>query len=102
MKERQRLSLLGLAQRAGKIASGEDLVIKAIQKRRARLVIIAEDTSETTRKKIMDKCSYYQVPVKMTGDRHSLGNAIGKPARVAIAVLDEGFAKKLLTLFDAN
>lgn len=102
MKERQWLSMLGLAQRARKIVAGEDLVIKAIQKRRARLVIIAEDTSETTRKKITDKCSFYQVPVKMTGDRYSLGNAIGKPARVAIAVLDEGFAKKLLTLFDAN
>lgn len=96
------LSLLGLAWRAGKIVSGEDLVIKAIQQNRARLVILAEDASSSTRKKITDKCSFYQVPVKIAGDRYSLGNAIGKPARVAISILDEGFAKKFMTLFDAN
>jgi ribosomal protein L7Ae-like RNA K-turn-binding protein len=29
-----------------------------------------------------------------------LGHAIGKDARVAVAVLDEGFAQKLRTLLD--
>jgi ribosomal protein L7Ae-like RNA K-turn-binding protein len=33
-------------------------------------------------------------------DRHLLGQAIGKEARVVVAVLDNGFAKKLMTLLD--
>ena len=96
------LSFLGLAQRAGKVATGEELVIRSIQNKRARLVILSEDASPQTKKKITDKCTYYQVPVIIAGDRYSLGNAIGKSARVAIAVLDQGFARKLKMLFDAN
>ncbi|EMP70877.1 hypothetical protein D823_08442, partial [Streptococcus sobrinus DSM 20742 = ATCC 33478] len=36
-------NLLGLAQRAGTLISGEDLVIKAIQKHQTRLVFLAHD-----------------------------------------------------------
>jgi ribosomal protein L7Ae-like RNA K-turn-binding protein len=36
----------------------------------------------------------------MVPDRYQLGQAIGKEARVVVALLDEGFAKKLLTLLD--
>ncbi|MFL6555586.1 MAG: hypothetical protein ACJ8MO_27850, partial [Bacillus sp. (in: firmicutes)] len=32
--------------------------------------------------------------------RHLLGQAIGKEARVVVAVLDDGFAKKMVTLLD--
>jgi ribosomal protein L7Ae-like RNA K-turn-binding protein len=34
----------------------------------------------------------------MVPDRYTLGQAIGKDARVVVAVMDEGFAKKLATM----
>ena len=36
----------------------------------------------------------------MIENREVLGHAIGKEARVVVAILDEGFAKKLMTLLD--
>ena len=36
----------------------------------------------------------------MIENREMLGHAIGKDARVVVAILDGGFAKKLLTLLD--
>ena len=36
----------------------------------------------------------------MIENREMLGHAIGKEARVVVAILDGGFAKKLLTLLD--
>ncbi len=93
-------SILGLANRARKIISGEELSIKEIQRGKAKLVLLAADASANTTKKITDKCKSYQVPLKLVEDRYMLGSAIGKDARVVVAVLDGGFAKKLLTLLD--
>jgi ribosomal protein L7Ae-like RNA K-turn-binding protein len=100
MKHNQWMSLLGLANRARKIISGEELTVKQIQSGKARLIILSADASANTTKKITDKCNSYEVPCKVVENRHLLGQAIGKEARVVVAVLDDGFAKKLVTLLD--
>ena len=98
MKAEKWMSLLGLANRARKVISGEELVIKEIRNGRAKLVILAKDASSNTSKKIQDKCRYYEVPVVFADTREVLGQAIGKDARVAVAVVEAGFAKKLATM----
>jgi ribosomal protein L7Ae-like RNA K-turn-binding protein len=100
MMKNQWMSLLGLANRARKIISGEELTVKEIRNGRAKLVLLSEDASLNTQKKITDKCNSYRVPYKMVDNRYELGQAIGKEARVVVALLDDGFAKKLLTLLD--
>ena len=94
------MSLLGLANRARKIISGEELTVKEIRNGKAKLVLLSLDASDNTAKKITDKCKTYQVPVKRVENRYILGQAIGKEARVVVGILDNGFAKKLLTLLD--
>jgi ribosomal protein L7Ae-like RNA K-turn-binding protein len=101
-QENRWMSLLGLANRARKVISGEELVIKEIRNNQAKVVLLAGDASENTRKKITDKCSYYKVPVYQVEDRGVLGRAIGKEARVTIAVLDAGFASKISKLLDES
>ncbi|MDQ1003723.1 YlxQ family RNA-binding protein [Neobacillus sp. NPDC093182] len=100
MNTNQWMSLLGLANRARKIISGEELSVKEIRSGKAKLVLLSADASANTTKKITDKCKSYEVPYKLVEDRHLLGQAIGKEARVVVAVLDDGFAKKLMTLLD--
>ncbi|MBT2681395.1 YlxQ family RNA-binding protein [Bacillus sp. ISL-35] len=100
MNSNQWMSLLGLANRARKIISGEELSVKEIRSGKAKLILLSADASANTTKKITDKCNSYNVPFKMVPDRFQLGQAIGKEARVVVALLDEGFAKKLLTLLD--
>ncbi|MEH7177175.1 YlxQ family RNA-binding protein [Neobacillus vireti] len=100
MNTNQWMSLLGLANRARKIISGEELSVKEIRSGKAKLVLLSADASANTTKKITDKCKSYEVPYKLVEDRHLLGQAIGKEARVVVAVLDDGFARKLMTLLD--
>ncbi|EFI83799.1 Ribosomal protein L30E [Listeria grayi] len=92
------LSLLGLANRARKLTTGEELTLKAIRNEQAKLVIISEDISEKTEKTIQNKCKYYNVTLLKVGTREELGGAIGKESRAIIAVLDKGFAKQLVAL----
>ena len=49
--DEKKLQLLGLALRAGRLISGEELTIRSIQKNEAKLVIVASDASENTRVK---------------------------------------------------
>lgn len=81
--------------RAGKVITGEEMVIDGVRKGKVKLVIAAEDASANTFKKVNDKCTTYQVPVVRFGQREQLGSSIGKEARVVIGVTDDGFASLL-------
>ena len=96
--EQKVLNLIGLAFRARKCAHGVDLIVEQIQKNRAYYVIIATDAKDNSKKKLMNKCKTHNVPYAELVDRRLLGNAIGKDSRVAIAILDKGFARKLQSL----
>lgn len=93
--------MLGMAQKAGKLASGEFSVEKAVKARRARLVVVAADASEKTRKKFRDMCSFYHTPMVVYSSREELGGAIGKEFRASIGVLDENFARAVSKQIDA-
>lgn len=94
------LSMIGMATKAGKIASGEFATEKEVKCAGAWLVLIAEDASENTKKKFQNMCDFYEVPLRFYGDRETLGHAIGKEFRASLAVLDEGFARSILKQLD--
>jgi len=96
------LNLLGLANRAGKLISGEETVIKKIQKREAILVLIAKDASLQTQKMFKDKCDFYKVTFRMFASKDIIGNAIGKSPRSACAIIDRGFGNKILSMIEQN
>ena len=99
------LSLIGLAMKAGRCASGEMMTESETKSGRAHLVIIASDASENTKKKFRDMCKFYKVPICIYGDKDTLGHAMdkdtlghamGKEFRASLAILDEGFADGIL------
>ena len=53
-------SFLGLANRARKIISGEELVLKEVRSGKAKLVLLSEDASANTTKRIIDKTHVLQ------------------------------------------
>ncbi|WP_159544364.1 YlxQ-related RNA-binding protein [Streptococcus halichoeri] len=93
------LQLLGLAQRAGKIITGEELVVKAIQQQALQLVFLAADAGPNLSKKVTDKCKYYNVEVSTVFAALELSAALGKPRKV-VAIADAGFSKKMRTLME--
>ena len=95
MKPDKILSLVGLATRAGKTASGEFCTEKEVKSGRAALVIVADDASDNTKKKFKNMCDFYHVPIYFYKDKDTLGHAMGKEFRASLAILDEGFAKEI-------
>lgn len=93
--QQKALGTLGLAMKSGNVASGEFLTEEAIRSGRAKLVIVAGDASNNTKKNFRDSCKYYKVPLAIVEDKITLGKAIGKEFRASLAVLDQGFASSI-------
>lgn len=102
MKDDKVLSLLGLTAKGGNLVSGEFQVDKSIKEGKAKLVIVATDASDNTKKDFNDACNYYKVPYMERGTKDELGHRIGKDYRAVIAVTDEGLAKALLRKEDID
>lgn len=94
------LGLLGLAKRAGKATTGEDLCKKAVKSGISRLVIIAEDASDNTKKSVVNSCEYYKVRYITAFDKAELGKYTGAESRSAVSVNDDNFAKAILDRVD--
>ena len=93
LKSSKALSLVSLATKAGKTASGEFCTEKEVKTGMAEFVIVAEDASANTKKKFKNMCDFYEVPIYFYGDKDTLGHAMGKEFRATLAVTDAGFAK---------
>jgi len=96
------LNMLGLARRAGQVVSGEFSTEKAVKTGKARLVIVASDASDNTKKMFRDMCSWYRVPIAVGADKERLGHAIGQQMRASLAVTDDNFARTMKQMIGEN
>ena len=94
------LSLVSLATRAGKTASGEFCTEKEVKSGRAFLVLVADDASDNTKKKMKNMTAFYETPLYVYGSKDDLGHCIGKEYRSMVAVLQPGFAKSVMKQLD--
>ena len=93
------LFALGMAQKAGKLASGDTAVQYAVKSGKALVVLLAEDASENSRKDILNMGKNYEIPVIVTLTKAEIGQAIGKAQRTAVAVIDKNFYKMIIKEF---
>ena len=95
MNQNKVLSYVGLATKAGKVASGEFSTEKAVKEGKACLVIVATNASDNTKKMFTNMCAYYEVPIYFIGEKYELGHAMGKEFRASLAILDQGLANAI-------
>ncbi|MBR3988482.1 MAG: ribosomal L7Ae/L30e/S12e/Gadd45 family protein [Clostridia bacterium] len=90
------LNFLGLCRRAGKMKIGCDTVIESVELKNAKLVLMASDISENTKKKVISALNGINCEI-LNYNKDELSFALGKTCAV-LSVEDEGFAKKLSEL----
>ncbi|MCI8310451.1 MAG: hypothetical protein HFJ45_09970 [Clostridia bacterium] len=87
--------MLGIAVKAGKLASGNDAVLDLVKKHRVKLIIVAEDASDKTKKEMQFMCNKFNIPLIIFGNIEENSHAIGKKNRAIIAICDSGIANKI-------
>ena len=83
-------------QKLGKIISGNDAVIEGIKKHKIKLVILAEDASDKTKKNIEYVCTTSGIKVIEFSTIEKLSSAIGKKNRAIIGVTDNNFSEGIM------
>ena len=86
---------LGLAQKAGKVASGDFAVRSALKSGKAKLLVVAEDAAPNSKKDMYYLAEVAGVEVVELLTRDELGYAIGKAKRTAVVITDINFAKMI-------
>lgn len=93
-------SFIGLARKAGAIATGEGLAEQAVKRGKAYLVLVTHDASLNTRKKIETAMYDKDIPLVVFGNKEQLGHMLGKSFFSVIAVTDRGFAERIKELIE--
>ena len=89
------LNTLGLCACARKISYGETL-LKEIKSKKVYFVVVASDASDNSKKKLTDKCKFYNCEYAIISDKESISKAIGRLDLVsAVGVKDFNLVKKL-------
>jgi ribosomal protein L7Ae-like RNA K-turn-binding protein len=88
-------SMISLANKAGKLVTGEDAVRNSIRSGKLRLVIVAEDASDNTKKRFGNSAAFYNIELVTWGLKEMLGSCIGKSERSVLGITDESFSKSL-------
>lgn len=85
------LRFLGICRKAGKLEIGEDPVGAACGKGRARLVLLASDAAENTRRRTLQR-SRDGTAVTVPYTKEQLGAALGRGSCAVLAITDTGLA----------
>ncbi len=103
MKENNKIyGLIGLARRAGKLSFGTESSKEEINKGKAKLVLIATDASEKTKKHIEELAKMHQVPVRIVGTIEALSQSIGQVNKAIIVIKEENFAREIIKRIDGG
>ena len=91
------LSLLGLALRGNHLAVGEEPVEAVARARDARVLLLASDAADNTRRRVehfadVGQCIWLRVPFT----KAELGQAVGRSATAIVAVTDIGLANAVV------
>jgi predicted RNA-binding protein YlxR (DUF448 family)/ribosomal protein L30E len=84
-------SYLALANKAGRVVSGSDMVMELLKKRKAGVVFLATDISPEIGAKVMALSKRYEVPHVAIFTKERIGAFLGKGLRSVAAIEQSGF-----------
>ncbi len=94
--------MLGLAKKAGKLTFGTESVRSAIIKKQAKLVIIAEDAADRTKRNFTMLCEKENIPIRITKKVEEMSQAIGQVNKAVISINDKNFSEGLIKIIDGG
>ncbi|MDO4517807.1 MAG: ribosomal L7Ae/L30e/S12e/Gadd45 family protein [Bacillota bacterium] len=89
------LTLLGFAKKSGNLVSGVNTCTFNLGRKKVKLMILAEDISEGSEKKIMKEIRKAGVEYIKYGNIDELSHITGGSGRSVFAILDENFANSI-------
>lgn len=83
-----------MPQSLGKVISGMDAVCEGVERKKVKLVVVATDTSEKSKKNIKYVCTNNEINVIEFSTIEELSHVIGKKNKAIIGITDKNFSKR--------
>ena len=96
------LSYLGFARKAGKLLSGQETCLQSMKKGKLRLLLLTEDLSENTRKKLISGAEQCGVSYRVYGHSDDIARAVGMRGNAVFGITDENFSNVIIKEIDIN
>lgn len=93
-------SYLGFAVKSRNLISGYHTCLNGIKQKKIKLLILSEDLSENTIKKLMKLSEKNGIPVRIYGKSVELSKVTGNQGRGVFGITDKNFADIILTEID--
>ena len=94
-QNRRVLGMLGISAKAGKIVCGTDATTQDIEKHKVKLVIVAVNASDKTKKNMRYICDKNNVPVLEFGDIDEISKTIGKNNKAIIGIKSKSLSEEI-------
>ena len=91
------MNMLGLCARAGRLVTGEKACVQAVRAGSVHVMLLDGAAAPNAVKAVSQACESHGVPLVRTGE-FELGDAIGKPGRMAAGVTDARMAERIIEL----
>ena len=88
--------LIGLAMRAGKVVFGTESTLQEIEKRKVKLIIVANDSAERTKMKFKNVCNERNIPILEYLTIEELSKCIGKDNKAVIGIKESNFSNEII------
>lgn len=103
MTNKQRVfGLLGICTKAGKIVFGSEATLEAIQKRKVKLVIVAEDAAERTKRNFESICTQKEITCINFGKIDEISKAIGKENKALLGIKDKNLSNEIMKIINGG
>ena len=91
--ENKVLSYMGFAAKARKLVTGYNTCVYMMEKKKIRLLILTEDLSENSVKKMVSAAEKHRVPCVTFGSKEQLSKITGNVDKGIFGITDANFAK---------
>lgn len=89
-------------QKHGGLLCGTDACMDLIQKKKVKLVIIASDAADRTKKNFEIACKRNNIPICIYGEISVLSNAVGKQNKAIFGIKNQSFADEIKKLISGG
>ena len=95
MTNKKILGLKGLCTKAGDICFGTDACIDLILRKKVKLIIVAQDAAERTKRNLEFVCKENDIKIIFFGTIEEISRAIGKDNKAVIGIKNKNFALEI-------
>lgn len=101
-QNRKILGMLGISAKAGKVVCGTEATLDDIERKKVKIVIVANNASEKTKKNIKFVCDKKNIEILEFGSIDEISKAIGKNNKAIIGIKDKNLAEQIVKLIKEN